>query len=285
MLIHATFTISGEPLSRTACEASLRRLLSPHYLRGEVTEHHGPNALCYDFKVEGGVPFPAFAQASQEFPDLSFAAEWVNVAAGERGNATIVNGRVTQQSGERVPTRAADACPVHVEVAPDGRLILALVVLRVAREEWRGYALTPGGDALLLARRGPDGAVELSATEGAAEWAVRWSGRESASGYDFERLDPPVLIEEASFRELEAVLRQFVSDWIWFAGERREDIAIESERYGRYGYPVAAANVRSALLRRLLADAAPGGAAAHSTLGAEDRWVKDLVLATWAGMR
>ncbi|MBI3044938.1 MAG: hypothetical protein HYY78_19140 [Betaproteobacteria bacterium] len=283
MLIHATVTVSGDSLTRVACEARLRRLLSAQFLRNEVTEHHGADALCYDLKVEGGIPFPVFAQASQEFPGLAFAAEWVNVAAGEKGSATIVNGRVTGQASERIATRAGDDHPVHVEVAPDGRLTLALTLFRAGREEWRGYALTATRDALLrLLRRPESDAVELYATEGAAEWSLVWSGDARSGGFRLGKLEPPVSIEDAVYQELERIVRRFVSDWIWFASERREDIAVETERYERHGYAVSGANVRSSRLHRILADAGERRPCAYSTLDADERSVKDVILATWA---
>ena len=103
MLIHATVTITGDPPVLGACEARLRRLLSSQFLNDEVTEHHGAGGLCYDLKVEGGIPFPVFAQASQEFSGLSFAVEWVNPDLGQRGSVTLVNGRAAQQAIEPIP--------------------------------------------------------------------------------------------------------------------------------------------------------------------------------------
>jgi len=124
MLIHATITISGEWTALIACEARLRRRLSAQFLKDEVTQHHGGQALCYDLKVEGGILFPAFAEASQEFPELKFAAEWVNVAAGERGSATIVDGRITAQQTDRIAVAATGEHPVYVSIAEDGTLRL-----------------------------------------------------------------------------------------------------------------------------------------------------------------
>lgn len=283
MLIHATVTITGDPALLGACEARLRRLLSSQFLKDEITEHHGKEALCYDLKVESGIPFPVFAQASQEFSALSFTAEWVNLETGERGSVTLVNGRATRQTIEPIPPRAGDDHPVHVEVAPDGRLTLALTLFRATREEWRGYALTTGHDALLRVLRQPGSdAVELYATEGAAEWSLVWRGDIGAGRLSIEKLEPPVPIEDAVYRELEQIVRRFVSDWIWFASERREDIAVETERYGRHGYAVSGANVRSSRLHRMLADAGEKRPVAYTTLGADERWVKDLILATWA---
>jgi hypothetical protein len=282
MIIHATVTVTGDKPMLGACEARLRRLLSAQFLKSEVTEHHGAQALCYDLKVEGGIPFPVFAQASQEFPGLEFVAEWVNVAAGEKGAATIVNGRVSAQTKDRIAARAGGEHPLYVEVAASGRLVLALTLLRVARDEWRGYALTAGRDALVRALRGPQSdSVELYATEGGPEWACVWRGKLPAPEARREALIPPIAIDDAVFGELDQVARGFVADWIWFASAPHEEIAIERERYARSGFEVAEANVRSARLHRLRADAGDGKPLVHSTLGAEDLWVKELVLATW----
>ena len=282
LLIHATVTITGDAPLRGACEVRLRRLLSSQFLKDEVAEHHGADALCYDLKVEGGIPFPVFAQASQEFPALSFVAEWVNVAAGEKGLATIVNGHVTGQEIERVATRAGGDHAVHVEVAPTGRLTLALTLLRVSREEWHGYAVTATGDAGLKILRGPESdEAMLYVTDGGAEWTAVWRGILTSGVFIRDELRPPIGIEVAVFRELDGLARSFVADWIWFAQERREDIAVEAERYGRYGYAVSAANVRTTKLHRMRSDAGEGQSLVHSTLGKDEQWVRDFVFATW----
>jgi hypothetical protein len=281
LLIHATITISGDGPMRSACEARLRRLLAGLYLKNEVAEHHGNEALCYDLKIEGGIPFPLFSQASQEFPDLTFEAAWVNIAAGESGSATIVNGRVTGQKSDRIASEADDH-PVHVEVGRDGRLRLALVLSRATGEEWRGYAVTADRDALLRARRLPrTGDVELLATEGAPEWSVAWRGPSVAQLVP-EPLATPIAIDEIEFRELDALARDFAGRWIWFENGPRAEIAVEADRYARYGYPVSAANVRAARLHRMRAEAGEAAPVVHSTLSEDDRWVKELVLAAWA---
>jgi hypothetical protein len=283
LLIHATVTVTGEKDALGACEARLRRLLSSQFLKDEVTEHHGRDALCYDLKIEGGIPFPVFAQASQEYPGLEFVAEWVNVAAGEKGRATLVDGRVTGQKNERLASLAGGEHPVHIEVAPEGRLVLALTCFRVSRDEWRGYVLTATRDALVRLVRRPDSdAVELYATEGGPEWAHQWSGALSAARFGRDALNPPSVIENAVFRELDQMARHFTADWIWFAADGQEETAVERERFARYGYPVSEANVRTTKLHRMRADAREGAPLVHSTLGDDERWVKDVVLATWA---
>jgi len=283
MLIHATVTVTGDAAGRRECEASLRRLLSGYYMRGAVTEHHGPDALCYDLKVEGGIPFPVFATASEEFPDLTFRAEWIDVEAGEKGSATLVRGQLAEQSSERVGTRARDAYPVYLEVARDGRLVLALTVLRAGAGEWRGYALTGGRDALFrIVRREGAEPVELYVTEGAGEWSAAWRGPRADGPYTTEKLEPPLEIPAPDYGELEALVRRFVSDWIWFSHERPEDIAVEQQRYERRGLVVSGGNVRYVRLNHMLDEAGEGQPARHDTLAPEERWIRELMLATWA---
>jgi hypothetical protein len=281
MLIHATVTISGDAAMRAACEARLRQLLSGQFIRNEVTEHHGDAALCYDLKVEGGIPFPLFAQASQEFPELEFNAQWVNIEQGEKGGATIVNGRVTSRESERIAVRTGDEHPVYVEVSAGGVLTLAVTLFRAAREEWRGYAVTATRDALIRVARGPSGEIELEATDGAPEWALGWR-QGGATSTPVTTDAPPRPVEKTTYQELEAIARRFSALWIWFDNDSQADVAVEADRYERYGYPVSAANVRSARLHRMRADATEGAALVHSTLDPGDAWIKDLLLKTWA---
>ncbi len=283
MLIHATVTITGAAEERQACEAHLSRALAGQLRRSDVTEHHGRDALCYDLKVEGGIPFPVFAQASQEFPGLTFTVDWVNVAAGERGQATFVGGRLGAQSSERVGTAAGTGHPVYVCVAADGKLVLAMTLEHVAGNEWRGYGVTAARDALLRVRRDPGtNAVELHATEGAAEWAVAWTGRFPGRRLARERLRNPIAIEDRLYEELDRLAREFAEAWIWFTNAPEQEIAVERERYSRYGYKSADANVRSNRLHGMRAEAGEGRAMEHSTFAADDAWLKDVVLATWA---
>jgi hypothetical protein len=139
-----------------------------------------------------------------------------------------------------------------VEVEPSGRLALALTLFRATREEWRGYAVTETRDALLRLSRPPEtDAVELYATDGGPEWTLAWRGTLSAAEFTRAALTPPIAIEDADFREFDQLARGFAADWIWFSSAGREEIAIERERYARYGYPVSAANVRASKLHRM----------------------------------
>ena len=54
------------------------------------TEHHAGDGLEYRFEIKKGVPFAAFANASEEFPELRVEAEWRNAAQGVRGRAIMM---------------------------------------------------------------------------------------------------------------------------------------------------------------------------------------------------
>lgn len=283
MLIHATIIITGDSAEREACEAQLRRSLAGQLRRDDVTEHSGKDALCYDLKVEGGIPFPVFARASEEFPTLEFAIDWVNVAAGERGSARFIGGHLAAQTSERIGAASATDHPVYVGVATDGTLTLALTLERVASNEWLGYGVTATRDALIRILREP-GRDELTlyATEGAPEWAAVWMGNLSARQIDFQEGQEPIAIADSVFQDLDRMARSFAEAWIWFADAPEQEIAIERDRYARYGYGTADANLRSTQLHQLRTEAGEGEPLEHSTLSADEAWLKDVVLATWA---
>lgn len=286
LLIHATITVSGDKSLLDACDARIRLLLAEQPPDGECSDHHGEDALCYDFKVQGGIPFPVFAQASQEFPALVISAEWVNIDAGTRGAATIVDGKLTEHKTDALEMQGRSARPVHIAVAGNGKLELALTFFHAGRDEWLGYALTAERDALLRLVRAAGGGVELWATEGSAEWSLCWRGDSAAGEFDCEVVDAPQAIAENVYRELEQLAQNFVAEWIWFAAGRREEIAIEMERFARYGYVVADANVRSARLHKMRQETAqPENGLEFTTAGVDEAWVVDLIARCWGAFR
>ena len=285
LLVHATVTVSGDKSLLEACDVRINQLLAEQFIDGEIAGHHGGEALCYDLKLQGGIPFPAFAMASQEFPALRIEIEWVNVGAGARGMATIVNGKLTEHTVDKLDTAVSDSRPLYVLVAENGRLELALTFFRSNRDVWAGYALTAERDALLQLTRARDGdEVEVLATEGSAEWSLRWRGSLARGTFEFETVPVPQAIDAQTYRELEQLAQGFVAEWIWFASGPREEIAIEEERYARAGLAMSDANVKSVRLHKMKAEATdPEGPLEFSTLDADDAWVKDVVVRCWAG--
>ena len=284
-LTHVVFRVSGAPAQLAAFDARLKLLFAEHQVTSECEERHSADTLHYDLKVEGGIPFPPFAIASAEFPELTVAAEWVAAGSGVRGTATIARGALTEQKVENVSVAGADHA-VAIRVNADGYLALALAVIRTGRDECRGYMLTGREDALFrITRDAATGAIELRSTEGAAEWSRAW--RVSPAGAaDFREIDPVQAIGEADFRELEKLAQDFVAQWVWFGNGPREEIAIEAERYARLGYAVFDANLRSAAMHRIKGIAGNGGdGIRYSTLAVDIAWVEDAIAQCWANAR
>lgn len=157
----------------------------------DYTEHHEPGTLEYRFAPKRGIPFPAFAEASQEFPELRVEAQWEH--DGVRGRAVIENGQVSRDED------ALGSSGIAVELDADGRLRLALVCERRG-EEWLGYAASSDGhsffrygDSLsLVAPEDADEALEEIAFRLADEWL--WYDEEEAPAEraNYQRYGMPV---------------------------------------------------------------------------------------------
>jgi hypothetical protein len=279
LLIHATLTVTGAREQLPAADARIKALLVEEIFAGEFEEHHGDDALSYDFKVQGGIPFPAFAAASLEFPELKITAEWVNVAAGRKGRALLTNGAIAEHVEEALAAGSAETHNRYLRAAPDGRLQLAFALLRRGRGEWAGYVLNHERDAVFRIKRDGD-AVELLTTEGAAEWAHAWR----LNGLE-DRPSPAALaqvVEPELYAELEQLAQDYVKEWFWLRAAPAADNAIEIDRYARYGYTVHEANVRAAKLHRLRSDLAATDLLEYSTLDADNAWISDVLRRCWA---
>jgi hypothetical protein len=71
----------------------------------DYSEHHGEGLLEYRFEPKLGIPFPAFAQASADFPELRVEARWVQSGEHEEvhGYAVLENGRLVERNIEKTP--------------------------------------------------------------------------------------------------------------------------------------------------------------------------------------
>jgi hypothetical protein len=165
----------------------------------DYTEHHEVGALEYRFTPRRGIPFPAFAEASGEFPELRVEAHWDH--DGVRGRVIIEAGRVSKED-----EALAHAPGLHVELAEDGRLVLALVCERRG-SEWLGYAATSERHAYF--RYGDE---------------LRFLAAEDADS----------ALEDMAFR--------LADEWLWYD---EEEAPTERARYAHYGMPVRGANVKS----------------------------------------
>lgn len=279
LLIHATLTVTGTREQLPAADARIKALLVEEIFIGEFEEHHGDDALSYDFKVQGGIPFPAFAAASMEFPELKIVAEWVNGAAGRKGRALLTNGAIAEHVEEAMTAGSVESRNRYLLVAADGTLQLAFALLHRDRGEWAGYVLNHERDALFSITRDGD-AIELRTTEGAAEWAYAWR----LNGVD-DQSHPAALaqaVDSEVYAELERLAQEFVAEWFWLRSAPAADNAIEIDRYARYGYTVRDANVRAARLHRLRSELAATDTLEYSTLDADHAWIRDVLQRCWA---
>jgi len=279
-LIHATLTVTGASDQLAACDERIKTLLIDEAYTGGFEEHHGDAALSYDFKVMGGIPFPAFAAASLEFPELTITAEWVNVAAGRRGRAQIAKGEITTHKEEAVALAATDVPNRHVQTAPDGTLQLAVAMMVAGPGRWTGYVINHERDALFeISREGE--AIELLATDGAPDWAQRWQLK-SAEDAPLKQPMEPRRIDKARYADLEQFTQAFVADWIWFRDAPAENNAIDIDRFARYGFVVRDANVRAARLYALQNEADDGQPLRHSTVEKGNDWIIGVLMRCWA---
>ena len=145
----------------------------------DYTEHHAQGRLEYRFTPKKGIPFPVFAQASGEFPELRVEAEWDH--SGVRGRAVIENGRLIEEHRD-----SAGGPGVEIAMEDDGRLELAMVVEKrddccigyAASADRHTYFRYVRGELGLIDPDGPDTELEDMALAFVEEWI--WYDEEEA---------------------------------------------------------------------------------------------------------
>ena len=157
----------------------LRQLMVRDPDAEDYSEHHGEGFLEYRFVPRRGIPFPAFTEASGEFPELRVEASWERGSV--RGRAVIENGRLVEQS------QGEDGAGIDVELGEDGLLVLGMVC-RTSAGACIGYAAAAdrhtyfrhsGGVLELVAPDAPDEALEDAAFGFVEEWI--WYDEEEAA--------------------------------------------------------------------------------------------------------
>lgn len=231
--------------------------------RSDYSEHHAEGRLEYRFETQAGIPFPAFATASGEFPELRVEAEWENRALGVRGQAVIENGRLVDQ--QTAPLEDS-ALGVAIDIGVGGALVFAFACIK-RPADWLGYCADAGGHAYFV-----DDAAGLRIAQDAGP---RWTHRVEAGGTT--RCDEP--IDDALLAELEDVAFRFAADWLWYDQAPEAETALERKRYADHGWAVRGANLRS---ERILA---LGPGRRFETLAPEAQPLLARLRATWESMR
>jgi hypothetical protein len=149
----------------------------------DYTEHHADGLLEYRFEPRRGIPFPAFAECSAEYPELRVEADWEH--DGKRGHAVIENGRVAMDA-----EGGAELAGAEIRMGKEGDLEFAFVAEETAAG-WIGYAVTSDrqtffrytdGRLALVGAGDADAALEEAAFRLVDEWI--WFDEEEA---DYER--------------------------------------------------------------------------------------------------
>jgi hypothetical protein len=260
--ITATVVVEGDPPLLAGYRAHVNALLDAE-AAGRYRELHTDGRLDYRIKAQG-VPYPPFVDASAAFPGLTVRVEWRSPFGGSGGAATIRAGKLVDQTTAPGAGTAPADMAIELRAEGDGTIVLAVALRRRPAGEWVGYALTATQHAFV---RVAAGATVLEATDGAQpEWAERWVVR--GGDVTYAELDPREPHAPALAADLERIAREFAEEWIWFDAAPPEDTAVERRRYADYGYRVNPANLRTAKLRTVLAEAPGGGYAL--TVGAAD---------------
>ncbi len=201
----------------------------PDAPRTDYTEHHLDGVLEYRFETREGIPFPAFASASADFPELRVEAEWENAAQGVRGQAVIENGRLVEQQTAPLEDSALD---VAVDIGLHGELVFAMACVK-RDAAWLGYCADGSRHAYF---EFDAGALRLADDAGA-----RWTRciEADASALIDEAID------DALLAELEDLAFRFAGDWLWFDAAAAHETTLERQRYANHGWPVQGANIKA----------------------------------------
>lgn len=248
----ATLRVSGLGARIEDFRERVRYLMVRDIDAERYSEHHAAGQLEYRFELERGIPFPAFASASAEFPEVRVEAEWVNQGLGLRGRAVIENGRLSEQSSEPLD---AGRLELDVEIGDGAELELAIAC---RRRQTRSQ--TDGGEAW----------IGYCASSDRHAW-FRWDGA-------LELIPTDASIEEALLAELEDIAFEFAGDWLWYDDAPQEETALERRRYAQAGWPVRGANLKAARVAQLR-NALPGNR--YGNLSPQAASLREAVRTAW----
>jgi len=235
----------------------------PEASRVEYTEHHVEGVLEYRFEARDGIPFPAFAVASEEFPELRVEAEWQNDAQGVRGRVVIENGRPVDHQSAPLEDRSLG---IAVEIGLRGELVFAMACAAHG-DAWLGYCVDGSRHAYF--------AADDSGLRFAEDAGGRWTRR--VEGDRALRLDAAV--DDALLGALEDIAFRFAGDWLWFDEAAVSETALERKRYADHGWPVMGANLKAERVMTL------GAGRQFDGLAPEARPLFGRLRSAWEAMR
>ena len=280
-----TITVSGEAKLLEAFKLQVRALLVEESDLDNFQEQNVSGNLIYRFDVARGIPFPPFVMTSTAFPDLKIRVEWVNRRQQISGSVLIQNGKLTEHRTQGLTDHQQSAPEVlhGIEVAENGYLKLAIVCKAIGAEAYAGYLLTGKQQAVFkITRRG--NSAELYASDGLeAEWAEHWTYNLESGQCRYQQLANREALPEKLSDEIEALVNDFLDEYVWFSESAPEDIIIERQKYERMGLAAHAANIKAEKIRKMTkGDSGRGNFYGFSTLGHDCAWIKAAIVECWA---
>ncbi len=280
----AKVTVSGDRGLLEAFKQQTSALLSEEGAIQNFQEQYISHDLIYQFEADQGIPFPPFVATSAAFPDLKITVEWINHRDGVRGNAVIQNGKLAEQYTQAIADSERIGSPVQLDIAieENGYLKQAIVFKNIGAGEYAGYILTGRQHALFKIRK-QDNQTVLYVSDGLeAEWAEHWIYNPENRNNDYRIIVPGEKIEDALFQVLEALVNDFLDEWVWLAESPPEDIIIEQQKYERMGLASHQANIKAEKIRKMAGpDTERGNSYRFSTLSNDCAWIKTAIAECW----
>ena len=280
----ASVTVSGEIELLEGFKQQLNALLANENYIQNFREQYVSRDLIYRFEVDRGIPFPPFVTTSQAFPDLIIKVHWINHRDGVSGSALIQNGRLTDQNIQPLPEseHAGVVIQSDIVVEENGYLRHAIIFKNIGVGEYAGYVLTGIQHALFKIRK-QENQTEIYLSNGLeAEWTEHWTRNPDSGKNICREIVPREKIEFELYRVLEALVNDFLEEWIWFSESPPEDIIIEQQKYQRMGLIAHQANIKTEKIRKMSKPNAERGNYLFSTLSNDCSWIKAAIEECWA---
>ena len=281
-IFQASVTVSGDSGLLEAFKQHITVLLSEESSIQNFQEQYISNDLTYRFETNQGIPFPALVTASQAFPDLMIKLQWMNHRDAVNGSAVMQNGKLTDQHLQSLADSARDSGAMQLDIAVEknGYLRHAMAFRNIGAGEYAGYVLTGKHNAFFKISKQHNLAELYSSNGLGAEWTEHWTYNEESRNSGYQELIPGEKIDDDLYQVLDALVNDFLDEWVWFSESPLEDIIIERQKYERMGLTWHVVNIKSEKIRKMTkADTGQENCYRFSTVRSDCRWIKTVITA------
>ncbi|MGH8751798.1 MAG: hypothetical protein ACREUV_08845, partial [Burkholderiales bacterium] len=127
-----------------------------------------------------------------------------------------------------------------------------------------------------------DNRAELHASDGLdAQWAEYWIYDLETGHGDYRQLPEREMIPERLAAELDALVNDFLDEYIWFSASAPEDTAIEKQRYERMGLTPHEANIKSGKILQMEKSGDRGDYFIAGMSHNDHAWIKKIISECW----